>query len=167
MNKFEGYTQLYWSFSSRCLSCFIRMSMNKFEGYTQLGDDDALVEHVVLSRCQWTNLKDIHNSIMLCTKLKEVVLSGCQWTILLQKYKKYMISTNLCENILLFQQKTVPLHQHIWRIYTIRIIPLCKHSGWYASIALFLFFSHIIFSQNPTFFHTPFLAEDIEKISRR
>ena len=46
---------------------------------------------------------------------------------------------NLWENILLFQQKALPLQQQIWRIYTIRIIPLCKHSGWYASIALFLF----------------------------
>ena len=27
-----------------------------------------------------------------------------------------------------------------WKIYTIRIIPLCKHSEWHASVALFLYY---------------------------
>ena len=27
-----------------------------------------------------------------------------------------------------------------WKIYTIRIIPLCKHSEWHAGVALFLYY---------------------------
>ena len=70
-----------------------------------------------------------------------VVLSGFQWTILLQKYKKSLKSANLHEIILIFQKKALPLQQQIWRIYTIRIIPLCKHSEWHAlRVALFCAF---------------------------
>ena len=56
---------------------------------------------------------------------------------LLQKYRKNGKYANLHEIILIFQKKALPLHQQIWRIYTIRIIPLCKHSEWHASVALF------------------------------
>ena len=114
--QFEGYTQLSARSKQIGSSCFIRISMN--------------------------NLKDIHNPRQAAVMRMPVVLSRFQWTILLQKYKKYMKSANLWENILLFQQKALPLHQQIWRIYTIRIIPLCKHSEWHASVALFLPFSH-------------------------
>ena len=68
------------------------------------------------------------------------MLRGCFIRIsknnLLQKYKKHMKYANLYENILLFQ-KTPPLHQLNLMTYTIRIIPLCKHSEWHASVALF------------------------------
>ena len=94
------------------------------------------------------NLKDIHNLCNFTLQRYNVVLSGCQWTILLQKYKKSLKSANLLENILILQKKVVPLQQQIWRIYTIRIIPLCKHSGWYASIALFLFANNNINSKH-------------------
>ena len=73
----------------------------------------------------------IHNAVWFDRRGAVVVLSGFQRTIWLQKYKKNRKYANLYEYILLF------LQQQIWRIYTIRIIPLCKHSGWYASIALF------------------------------
>ena len=44
-------------------------------------------------------------------------------------------------------QKAVPLHQLNLMTYTIRIIPLCKHSEWHASVALFLCISleHILY----------------------
>ena len=83
------------------------------------------------------NLKDIHNFTINYNNGLTVVLSGFQWTILLQKYKKSLKSANLLENILILQKKVVPLHQQIWRIYTIRIIPLCKHSEWHACVSLF------------------------------
>ena len=109
--QFEGYTQPALPLSFHAASCYIRISMN--------------------------NLKDIHNMSICIWIISYVVLSGCQWTILLQKYKKSLKSANLLENILILQKKVLPLHQQIWRIYTIRIIPLCKHSEWHASVALF------------------------------
>ena len=54
---------------------------------------------------------------------------GFQWTNRLQNYRKNRKYANLYEYILLFQKKVLPLQQQNWRIYTIRIIPLCKHSG--------------------------------------
>ena len=69
-----------------------------------------------------------------------VVLSGCQWTILLQKYRKNRKYANLWEIFCYLNKKSLPLQQQIWRIYTIRIIPLCKHSEWHASVALFCAF---------------------------
>ena len=109
--QFEGYTQLRLCRTESKCYCFIRISMN--------------------------NLKDIHNPFPLFQSDDKIVLSGFQWTILLQKYRKNRKYANLLEIILIFQKKALPLHQQIWRIYTIRIIPLCKHSEWHASVALF------------------------------
>ena len=104
------YTTLRVVYREPC-GCFIRISMN--------------------------NLKDIHNLALHQAYKNMVVLSGFQWTILLQKYRKNRKSTNLQEIILIFQKKALPLQQQIWRIYTIRIIPLCKHSEWHACVSLF------------------------------
>ena len=165
--QFEGYTQRCRGWQIGCACCFIRISMNNLKDIHNGSLQPSCSSGVVLSGFQWTiwriyttcseihqlfsccfirismnNLKDIHNKRLHIHWETQVVLSGFQWTILLQKYKKYMKSANLWENILLFQQKALPLHQQIWRIYTIRIIPLCKHSEWHASVALFLPFSH-------------------------
>ena len=89
----------------------------------------------------------IHNYQAYAPIRMYVVLSGFQRTILLQKYKKSLKSANLRKNILLFLKKVLPLQQQIWRIYTIRIIPLCKHSEWHASVALFYFYLYTIYSE--------------------
>ena len=120
------------------LKLFYQDFNEQFEGYTQPAINDLIDQIRCFIRISMNNLKDIHNLIVKRLRWLNVVLSGFQWTILLQKYRKNRKYTNLQEIILIFQKKALPLQQQIWRIYTIRIIPLCKHSEWHASVALFL-----------------------------
>ena len=63
-----------------------------------------------------------------------IVVNLLQSYAFFMKYtKKYKKIINIC----IYQKKAVPLHQLNLMTYTIRIIPLCKHSEWHASVALF------------------------------
>ena len=114
MNKFEGYTQQSLSQTRTWLGCFIRISMNKFEGYTQHDTNDCWTPSGCFIRMSM-------NKFSAKVQKNHEIYKFSGKKIAYIKKKQY-----LCSNI-------------IWRIYTIRIIPLCKHSGWYASIALFYY----------------------------
>ena len=135
--QIEGYTQPPQLRQTGAWGCFVRISMNKLKDIHNWFCWFGSLWCVVLSGFQWTILKDIHNPGHCWMTVKVVVLSGFQWTILLQKYRKNGKYANLQEIILIFQKKALPLQQQFWRIYTIRIIPLCKHSEWHACVSLF------------------------------
>ena len=76
------------------------------------------------------NLNDIHNNA-------DELIAKAEVVNLLQSYAFLMKYTKKIINICTYQKKAVPLHQLNLMTYTIRIIPLCKHSEWHASVALF------------------------------
>ena len=142
-DTFVCNTQLALGLSIRFWCCFIRISMILLDAIHNCRRHSVWKHSGCVIRISKILLDAIHNLIVSLFPCWEVVLSGFQWTICLQKYRKNRKYANLHEIILIFQKKALPLQQQIWRIYTIRIIPLCKHSEWHASVALFLPLTHL------------------------
>ena len=102
----------------------------QFEGYTQHNMAHERRCRGCFVKISMNNLKDIHNTSAYDI-YQLLVVNLLQSYAFLMKYTKKII------NICIYQKKAVPLQQLNLMTYTIRIIPLCKHSERHASVALF------------------------------
>ena len=103
---------------------------------------------------QWFNLR-VHVSVVMMYKvtiferytqlycgvsIKSPVVMMYKVTI----FERYTQLNNKKEKKGLFflhiYKKIYTFAVQFWKIYTIRIIPLCKHSEWHAGVALFLYY---------------------------
>ena len=132
---FERYTQRGYLSTWFCFSCYGVQSYNFWKIYTT-NCSICPVWFLLLWCTKLQFLKDIHNTCE-SRSASSLVVMVYKVTI----FERYTQQNNKKERkrhfFLHIYIKIYTFAVQFWKIYTIRIIPLCKHSEWHAGVALF------------------------------